>query len=106
MNEAVTTADLAAELGAPSTDAQLQPSLAEAREILAAELGRAAATVPPATARRLVLEVASNLYNRRGELAGTSTFAGYDGATPVRQPRDPLATVRPLLRTYTAPPIG
>ena len=57
--------------------------------------------VPPALVYRAYLEVGANLYRRRDEQAGGSgQLAVLEGGSPVRAPRDPLASVRPFLNPY------
>lgn len=56
--------------------------------------------VPESIYDQLVLEVGRNVYDRENQPAGNAQFATTEGPTPVRAPRDPLATVRPILSRY------
>lgn len=50
---------------------------------------------------RAALEVAAELYHRRGAPNGIKQFAdGFDGATAIRVARDPMVAARPLLDPY------
>lgn len=70
----------------------------EAMELVNHEIGDAT-TVPDPVADRAVIEVGSELYNRRSAPNGISQFASPDGGA-VRIARDPMVAARPLLAPY------
>lgn len=71
----------------------------EAVDLVSAFCGASELAVPLAIRNRAHLEVGAELYNRRGTKNGISQFANPDGSG-MRIGRDPLASVRPLLRPY------
>lgn len=71
---------------------------ATALQLVTAHVGTA--TVPTEVLRTAVREVGADLFHRRKSRNGVTTFAGVDGATPVRLNRDPLTAAYPILRPY------
>lgn len=94
---------LAAYLGVSAGDPRLAGILDAAQALITAEWPTLDA--PDAVRTLVTHEVAGNLWRRRDQ-ASPASVPGFDGATPVRATRDALATVRPLIAPYMAPPIG
>ncbi len=69
----------------------------EAMELVDHEIGTA--PVPDPVVDRAVIEVGSELYNRRSAPNGISQFASPDGGA-VRIARDPMVGARPLLAPF------
>ncbi|SJM66842.1 hypothetical protein [Agrococcus casei] len=98
MAEDRTLADrLAVYVNAEATDAFI-PECAETAEVLIdGYVG--SAEVPDKVRERAILEVGSELYNRRNAPNGIAQFATPDAA-PIRVARDPLVGAYPILRHY------
>lgn len=92
--------------GAASSDAEfLLACEARAQALLSAYLG--SAVVPPEVVRAAELEVAAELFARRGLSHGLVTFGGGEGdVQAVRVNRDPLTLAYPLLARYVRPGIA
>ena len=87
-----------------SEDMRLQAIWTSATSMVDLAVENAFRIVPQEVLDLMYLEVGSSLYDRRNAPNTNSQFLGYEG-TPVavRQPRDPLATVRPILNRYVVP---
>lgn len=98
---------LANATGLDAADETLTDALARAGDLLAVRLGATVWAAVPATVRAGALaEVAGGLLHRLDTLAGSSQFAEPGNPGQVRGPRDPLATVWPMLAPYAGPGIG
>lgn len=75
----------------------IESCLGEAEALVAKKIG--AATVPQEARDRAVLEVASELFNRRAAPNGISQFAGPDGSA-IRVARDPMVGAYPILQPF------
>lgn len=91
-------------VGTDSEDMRLQAIWTSAKSMVDLAVADAFRPVPTDVLNLLYLEVGSSLYDRRNAPNTNSQFLGYEG-TPVavRQPRDPLATVRPIINRYVVP---
>lgn len=98
MAEDSTIADrLATYVNAGTSDDFVAECAAEAEELIEHYIG--SADVPKTVRDRAVLEVGSELYNRRNAPNGIAQFATPDAA-PIRVARDPLVGAYPILRHY------
>ena len=89
----------------------IQACLDAAIELVAKECGAVAegdpsvmvfpASVPLVIVNRAIIEVGSELYNRRQAPNGISQFAANDGSA-IRVARDPMVAAYPILRPYLA----
>ena len=86
-------------VGASSTS-DVERSLDAATELLYTFLGSAAVSIPTSVLDSALLEVASELYNRKNTPSGVMQVAVMDGSAPVRTYRDPMTRAYPLLRPY------
>lgn len=76
-----------------------------ARELVAGRVGTA--TVPESVLRTAVLEVGSNLYQRRVSRVGTPSFGDPEVmGNPHRPALDPMTPAWPILRPYLDPGIA
>ncbi len=98
MPEDRTIADrLADYCNATQGDSFIAECAVDAEELVDHYIGEA--TVPPTVRDRAVLEVGSELYNRRNAPNGIAQFATPDAA-PIRVARDPMVGAYPILRHY------
>src|SRR5574338_1198694 len=82
-------------------DARLQSMWAAATSMVDSAVLNAWRAVPQEVLDLMYLEVGAQLYERRNTPTTNSQFIGYEGnPVPVRQPRDPMATIRPILARY------
>jgi hypothetical protein len=77
--------------------AYVSECLAEATALVENEVGTA--TVPPVVLSRAIIEVGSELYNRRAAPNGISQFTAGDGGA-IRVARDPMVAGRPILSPF------
>lgn len=95
----ISAADLAAFVGAPTSDAYLTTCVEEAAEMVKHAIG--GAHVPEEIKRIAEREVAADIYHRRSARNGVAGFDDSDIApAPVRINRDPMVAARPILRPY------
>lgn len=98
----VTAANLADRVG--TTDAaKVEDDLTRAQGFYADAVAGAFRPIPEHVADECVLSIGQALYERRRKSSsGAGLPTTMDGAIPVRAPRDPLASVRPILANYVA----
>ncbi|MGO2655974.1 MAG: hypothetical protein ACTH93_09135 [Pseudoclavibacter sp.] len=73
---------------------------AEAVSLVAGWAGTWWASVPATAQDRAVVEVAAELFNRKGTRNGIAAFDGGDDMQSFRIARDPLKAARPLLAPW------
>jgi hypothetical protein len=81
-----------------TNDSYIQDCIDEATDMVTTFIG--SATVPDLAKDRAVLETVMSLYHRRQAPNGLAQFAGIDGTTVIRVPRDPMAGAYPILARY------
>lgn len=100
----ITAAELATRLadyvGTASVTEYETDTAAEALALVTTLMQDAMTQVPDHVANRAALEVAAELWNRRGAPNGIKHFADVEGAQLIRVARDPLVAARPLLAPY------
>lgn len=79
-------------------DVDLSAFLATAEELIDAYLNDI--EVPDSVRANATLQLVQELYIRKRSPGGITNFAGVDA--PVRLSRDPMASIYPLLRSWTA----
>lgn len=82
-------------------DVRLQSMWVSAVSMVDLAVSGAWRPVPEEVLNLMYLEVGAQLYERRNAPVTNSQFVGYEGnPVPVRMPRDPLTTIRPILNKY------
>ena len=95
----LTVDDLRTYVGGSATDdAFLTDCLTESAALVTTYIGDS--KVPVSVMDNAVLQVASELFNRRSAPGGVSQFAAFDG-TPMRVGNDPMRSVYALLDRYS-----
>lgn len=91
-------------VGNDTEDMRLEAMWNSAKSMIDLAIEGAYRPVPQDVIDLMYLEVGSSLYDRRNAPNTSSQFLGYEG-TPVavKAPRDPLATVRPIIARYVVP---
>ena len=87
-----------------SEDQRVQMIFNSATALVDSALSGAFRAVPEDVKSLMYLEVGSTLWDRRNSPNTSSQYAIFEGgALPVKGPRDPLATVRPVIARYVVP---
>lgn len=100
-----TIAALAAYVGATVADAYVIACAAEATDMVALPVSKAAGVVPAAVVARAVLECGAELYHRRQSRNGIAGLDNMDFA-PMRIARDPMKAAMPYLQPYLGPAVA
>lgn len=83
---------------------EVTDDLAVAEGLVTGALSTAFRRPDEKTRDRMVLEVGQALYDRRSaSSSGAQQYGTLEGQQPARVPRDPLASIRPLLLEYVVP---
>lgn len=81
-------------------EAEVAIALADARSLVADHLEDAVKPAPKRIEDRAVLEVAAELFQRKGARNGVIDTGAGDGIQPFRIARDPMKAAYPLLDKY------
>jgi len=97
---AVTAEMLRARVGAKEATEAVTSALATAEALMTTALEKAFRPMPDGIRDECVLSVGYAVYDRAKSSDGIRQQVTMEGTTPIRSPRDPMASVRSILADY------